>query len=156
MTPAEYLRDVVEPNLVELAADYGNVRKALNAVHSVDALAAYIYHAANGAAPGSDDTQYRGELARQHPEFGLLRDIAKAVKHVRLDRGSPKTSRGDQVEVRSLGWGEAAWGDGRWDGPPQAVIPLDGGGIRVVETVATNALGVLKAEMMRFGLNSVV
>jgi hypothetical protein len=60
------------------------------------------------AGHGRDDLEYRSELAKQHSEFALLRDIAKAVKHVRLVRGSPQTSRGDQMEVRSLGWGEAA------------------------------------------------
>ena len=116
-------------------------------------LPAHIYHASNGAAPGRDDTQYRDELAKHFPEFALLRDSAKAIKHVRLNRGSPQASRGDNVEVRSLGWGEAAWGDGRWGGPPQAVISLDCGGVRVVETVAVNALEVLKAEMSKYGLD---
>lgn len=136
MTPVDYLKDVVEPNLAALAADYGSIRHNLNAVHAVDALAAHIYYASNGAAPGTDDTVYRAELAKHFPEFALLRDIAKAIKHVRLIQGSPQTSRGDHIEVRSLGWDEAAWGDGRWGGPPQAVIPVDCGGMRVVETVA--------------------
>ena len=153
MTPLEYLTVVVEPNFAALATEYGDIRHSLNFVHSVDALAAHIFYASNGAAQGSDDLEYRNLLAMQHPEFALLRDIAKAVKHVRLIRGSPQTSRGDHMEVRSLGWGEGAWGDSRWGGPPQAVIPLDEGGVRVVETVATNALNVLKAEMAKFGLD---
>jgi hypothetical protein len=33
------------------------------------------------------------------------------------------------------------------------VIPVDGGGVRVVETVAVNALNVLKAEMAKYGLD---
>jgi hypothetical protein len=153
MTPLEYLQEVVEPNLAALAKGYSNLRHNLNAVHSVDALAAHIYHASNGAAPGKDDTEYRAELAKLFPEFALLRDIAKAIKHVRLNRGSPQTERGDKIEIRPLGWGEAAWGDGRWGGPPQAVIPLDSGGFRVVETVAMNALQVLKTEMAKYGLD---
>jgi hypothetical protein len=154
VTPIEYLTEVVKPNLADLAADYDSIRHNLNAVHSVDALAAHVYYASNGAAPGKDDLDYRDHLAKQHPEFALLRDIAKAIKHVRLIRGSPQASRGDQMVVRSLGWGEAAWGDGRWGGPPQAVIPLDSGGIRVVETVAVNALKVLEQEMATYGLDS--
>lgn len=153
MNPHDYLTEVVEPNFADLAANYGSIRLNLNAIHAVDALAAHIYHGSNGAAPGNDDTHYRSNLAQRDPEFALLRDIAKAIKHVRLGRGSPKTSRGDHVEARSLGWDEAAWGDGRWDGPPQVVIQLDGEGIRVVETVAMNALRLLKAEMTKYGLD---
>ena len=152
MTPVDYLKDVVEPNLAALAADYGSIRHNLNAVHAVDALAAHIYYASNGAAPGTDDTVYRAELAKHFPEFALLRDIAKAIKHVRLIQGSPQTSRGDHIEVRSLGWDEAASGDGqlgraatgsysrrlRWDAGCR-----DGG----------DALEVLKAEMIKYGLN---
>jgi hypothetical protein len=154
MTPIEYLTEVVEPNLAALAADYGSIRLTLNAVHSVDALAAHIFYASNGAAPGKDDVHYRDELAKQHREFALLRDIAKAVKHVRLERGSPQTKRGDHVEVRPLGYGEGAYDDGRYGGPPQAVIPLDNGGFRVVETVAINALKLLRDEMTKYGLDN--
>ena len=153
MTPMEYFTDVVEPNLAALTADYGSIRHSLNAVYAVDALAAHVFYASKGAAPGADDILYRAELAKRFPEFALLRDIAKAVKHVRLIRGSPQTSRGDAVEARALGYGEAVYGDGRWDGPPQTVIPLDSGGVRVVETVAKNALKVLKDEMAKYGLD---
>lgn len=153
MTPLEYLENVIEPNVAALRADFSNLRHNLNAVHAVDALAAHIYHASNGAAPGEDDSHYRDEIAKLYPEFALLRDIAKAIKHVRLDRGSPHTRRGDKLERRSLGWGEAAWGDGRWGGPPQVVIPLDSGGVRVVETVVGNALDALKIEMAKYGLD---
>jgi len=58
------------------AAEYGDIRHNLNFVHSLDALAAHVYYASNGAAPGRDDLEYRSELAKQHSEFALLRDIA--------------------------------------------------------------------------------
>ena len=75
MTPLEYVRDVVEPNLAALAAEYGSIRHALNAVHAVDALAAHIYFASSGAAPGASDTDYREELAKHFSEFALLRGL---------------------------------------------------------------------------------
>ncbi len=136
--------EIVEPNIAALAADFGNFRHNLSVVHTVEALAARIYYASNGMAPGANNTAYRAKLATRHPEIAPLRDIAKAIKHVRLDRGHPKTKRGDK-EVRSLRWDEAVC-DGRWDSPLQVVIPL-GCSVRVIETVALNALNVLKAEM---------
>ena len=43
MTPSEFLQTVVRPNVVEFNTEYGDVRRANNAVASVDALAAHIY-----------------------------------------------------------------------------------------------------------------
>ena len=64
MTPLEYFTQFVEPNLAALAADYGDIRHNLNLVHAVDALAAHIYHASKGAAPGRD-LEYRNALAKR-------------------------------------------------------------------------------------------
>jgi len=57
VAPLEYLIYVVEPNLAALAAEYGDIRHNLNFVHSLDALAAHVYYASNGAAPGRDDEE---------------------------------------------------------------------------------------------------
>lgn len=86
MTPREYLDQVVRPNIADLARDNGDLRLALNAVHAVDALAAHIFYGAGGAAKigDKDDVAYRARLAGQDAEFGLLRDVAKAAKHVEL------------------------------------------------------------------------
>jgi hypothetical protein len=61
----------------------------------------------------SDDRSYRQHLAQEDADFGLLRDIAKAHKHVILDRGNPQISGAQNLSVKGLGWGEAAWGEGR-------------------------------------------
>ncbi len=154
MTPDEYLKTVVEPNFAEFSADYSSVRLALNLVHSVDALAAHVYHASNGSAPGSDDTHYRDILANQDSEYRLLRDIAKAVKHVRLKRSSPQIrSRRIAFEyVRSDG--EKALGRLEMGGPPQVIAHLDDGQSRSVETIALNALNLLKQEMTKYSFNN--
>jgi hypothetical protein len=45
--------------------------------------------------------------------------------------------------------GEARWGEGRWDGPPQVVVRTDSRELRYVETIVGAALQVLEAEMTR-------
>jgi hypothetical protein len=157
LTPREYLNDVVRPNLEELEAEFASIRRANNAVSSVDALAAHLFEWCKANAPhevGSarDDTAFRENLAKRSESFRLIRDIAKAHKHVRLTRGSPLVSAAAQTNVRSLGWGEAAWDEGRWDGPPQVVVTLDDGTHRVVDAVARQAVAFLEAEMARLGV----
>ncbi len=48
--------------------------------------------------------QYRDELTRSHPDFGLLRDIADGTKHIRLDRASRKISSAEHTGPDALIW----------------------------------------------------
>jgi hypothetical protein len=119
-----------------------------------DALAGHLYQWCCNSAPHvvvgvGDDTAYRERLARANAEFALVCDIAKAPKHIQLNRGSPQVSTVAQVETRSLGWGEARWGEGRWDSPPRVVVQTDAGEFRVVEAILDRALSFLEAEMKR-------
>lgn len=154
MTPTEYVADVVRPNLTDLDLDFDSIRHALNAIHSVDALAARIYVAAGGKAATGEksDTHYRDALAGKDADFRLLRDLAKAVKHIDLTQGTPTVSSATAVTAEGLGWGEGAWGEGRWGSPPQVVVRTDSGDVRVVQAVLENALAFLETEMTRLGL----
>jgi hypothetical protein len=159
MTPREFLDVMVRPNVDDFHARFGDVCCAFNAVMAVDALAAHIFVWLQGNSPSEvaglgDDTHYRGKLAASHERFRLLRDIAKAQKHVRLTRGNPVVTRASQVSERAIGWGEGAWGKGRWGGPPQVVVDMDDddGSFFYLEGVVDDALGCLEAEMGRLGL----
>lgn len=115
---------------------------------------ARIYWDAGGQAAGmgDSDTEYREKLAGRSEMFGLLRDAAKAAKHVELVRGKPLVKSARQLRTRTLGWGEARFGEGRWGSPPQAVISTEAGEQRVIETVVKGALAILEDEMKRLGL----
>lgn len=154
MTPREYIEAVVRPNLADLEEDEGDLRHALNAVHAVDALAARIYVAAGGkeGTGAKDDTRFRKVLGDQHADFALLHDLAKAVKHAVLERGSPIVGSASQVEVKAIGWDQAVWGEFGFDMPPQAVVILDDGTHRVIAAVCRNALAFLEEEMALRGL----
>jgi hypothetical protein len=156
MTPREFLDQVVRPNLDGLEGNFGDLRFAFNAVLAIDALAAHIFHAVDAAAVGlpnnADDGAYRDGLAKRSSEFQLLRDIAKAFKHVRLVRGTPTIADSHVITPRSMTWDNAIWNETRWDSPLQVVVEIDGGRLRAVEGVARNALKVLDEEMTRLGL----
>ena len=144
----------MKPNVEELKASSG-LRHAYNAVAAVDALAAHIFtwlhkHAPVAVATCKDDTQYREQLARTSDDFVLLRDLAKALKHVELMWGKPVVTAAAQLTSRQLGWG-APWGQ-KWGRHKQAVLRDNSGKLRLVTTVVAKALAVLESEMVARGL----
>lgn len=73
---------------------------------------------------------FRNELANRHPDLALIRDICDAHKHVKLDRATAMLTTSDQIDIMSLGWGEARFGEGRWSSPHEVVVRLDTGSLR--------------------------
>ncbi len=156
MTRREFLDIVVRPNVEDFHGCYNDLRRAHNAVSAVDALAAQLYVWAKANAPAAvasdaDDTLYRATLATRDPQFALLGDIAKALKHVHLTRGNPQVERADQVVSRPIGYGEGGYGEGRYGGVEQVVVDIPPGRIAYVETIVDESLAFLEAEMSRMG-----
>ncbi len=157
MTPKEFLVEVVTPNVAAFHDDFASLRHAVNAVAAVDALAAHLFEWCKVNAPtevcGSvDDSTYREALATRSPAFSLLRDMAKAQKHVRLTRGNPQVTQEHQVSIRPIGFGEGGSGCGRYGGPTQVVVDINGGDFQYVEEVVDEALAFLQGEMQRLSV----
>lgn len=156
MGPREFNAEVVAKNIADFHADYASLRLAFNAVASVDALAAHLCEWCRANAPhelaGGDDTAYREALARRNSSFELLRDVAKAQKHVRLTRGNPKVNLASQTSSRGVGFGEGGFGLGRYGGPEQVVIDDNNGAMHYVEHIADEAVAFLSQEMDRLGV----
>ena len=150
MSPKEFVSLVVEPNLADQEKDHTSVRAALNAVHSVDALAAHIFCATNPPATKKSeergDLKYRNDLAKADPDFALLRDIAKAAKHVRLDDKS-LVSESSQIKSKPLGFGMGGFGEGPYGGTQHVVVTTDSGEIRSLSSVTQRAFALLLREM---------
>jgi len=96
-TPREFLQIVVRPNIEDFHTHFADLRRAHNAISTLDALAAHLYvwateraQHAPAVASLKDDSAYRAELAKSNLDFALLRDIAKAQKHVCLIQGNPQ------------------------------------------------------------------
>jgi hypothetical protein len=157
MTPRQFIEQVVQPNVAEFHPADDNLRYAYNAVAAVDALAAHIYvwclaNAQAEVAGLKDDTAYREKLARTHDDFRLLRDIAKAQKHVKLTRRPPPISEAKQINTRPVGYGEGPYGHGGYGGPPQVVVDIDTGTMRYVGQIVVSALKFLEGEMARLNI----
>jgi hypothetical protein len=161
MTPREFVAEVVCPNVAEFNVHFGSLRAAYNAVAAVDALAAHIYwwcktNSAPEVKGDKDDNSYRERLAaddgaKGDGNFRLLRDIAKAQKHVFLCYGKPLIERAEQVTARSMGAGEFRAG-GRVGDRPQVVVDVECVGPFYVSNVVDRALAFLEAEMRRLGI----
>ena len=76
------------------------------------AVEASVFHAVGGiiVTGATNDFVYREILAGESDEFRLVRDLAKATKHLVVDRGKP-LSTADQTVCKGLGWGEARRGE---------------------------------------------
>lgn len=157
MTPREFLDRVVRPNVDDLTAQFGDIRRAANAIAALDALPARLFAWCRANAPQhvagmADDDAYRRALRRRNRDFELVSDAAKAGKHVVLTRGKPSVDRADRVGPRSIGWDEGRWDDGRWDGPEQVVIEPVGDEPWGAEGVVLRALAFLEQEMAALGV----
>lgn len=133
MDPREFCETVIMPDLEQLRNSQSDFRAAYHAITSVDALAAHIFawcksNAKSKVANFRDDIAYRQFLAGKDGDFALLRDIAKAQKHVNLIRGNPKVSKAENVSVSQVTWdGGMLWDSGvGWDGEQVAVTTNDG------------------------------
>jgi hypothetical protein len=156
MTPREYLETVVRPNVSEFHDNHADLRLAHNAVASVDALAAHIYvwvkfNGPPAVTPFSDDTAYRAALCKRSGEFSLLRDIAKALKHVQLTRGAPQVTRSDQIVTHRPAYGEGDYGMGHYGGAQQVIVNLGLIHFAYLETTVDCALAFLEHEMGEVG-----
>jgi len=145
-TPDDFLQIVVRPNLQEFVQAPGDIRRAINAILAVDALSAYIFHALplERAFGANEDSSFRAKLSERCPAFSTVRDAAKALKHVRLTRGSPQIRSAEAVHTKEIGYGEAyglSWGGGS-----QVAIMKDGEVHIYVSTALREALNYLVQE----------
>ncbi len=70
---------------------------------------------------------FRDHLIDQCPDYGLIRDVCDAHKHLTLDRSSRRVTNADQTTKGRMGWGEAKFGDARWGSPEEIVVTDDDG-----------------------------
>ncbi len=71
-------------------------------------------------------------------DVALLRDVADAFKHHRPDRPSATVAASSDVTPVSLGWGQARWDEGKWDGAEQVIVTTKNGAQRALSSVLQN------------------
>jgi hypothetical protein len=70
---------------------------------------------------------FRAELAKQHEQWGLVRDVAEAHKHVKLTRTPRAVTSAGQSLVAPTSWGQGGFGTGPFGGTPAVIVELDNG-----------------------------
>ena len=125
MTPADFFKDVATANVDALASDVGNLRLAVNAILSLDALAGIVHSDLHSKGQETaDDAAFRDRLAAQHLEYGIVRDAAFALKHGELRGKKPRlVQRAEQVISYGGAFDEAAFDRSAFD--TEAVIWIE-------------------------------
>jgi len=82
------MRDVAEPNVNEAMAKPGDLRSAVNAILSLDALVGQVHAAllVSGKTVTRSDEAFRDEIGSKLLAYRIVKDVAAALKHGRLDR----------------------------------------------------------------------
>jgi hypothetical protein len=71
-------------------------------------------------------------------DVALLKDVAEAFKHHRLNRPNAKVSVSTDVVPTGSGYGEMHYGEGKYGGAEQVIITLKDGSKRALSSVLQN------------------
>ena len=128
----EFFDTHVIPAYEEWTKDTNSIRLAMSAAVALNQMADHLWHAYANVDPSRvfntvSPTAFRKEMSRRHVHFAIVRDVAEAHKHVRLDRASRVITGGEQTALGATGWGEAGFGTGPYGGGPSIVAELDDG-----------------------------
>ena len=127
MTPTrahEFFATHVASSIKDWRGGETELHRAMAVATNLAHMADYFWESFSELAPervfGTKSVKaFRVELARMHVEFGLIRDICDAHKHLRIDRPDRHVTSAGQSTVTQLGRGEAKWGEGQWNSPPE-------------------------------------
>jgi hypothetical protein len=126
-----YFDEHVIPNLREWTSQPTADNRAMNLAISLNHLADHFWeeHQTDPSKPLSARSlkEFREKLVDLTPEFGLIRDVADAHKHFKLNRTDRNVTHATQTAVGAMGWGEAAWNHGTWGGTPEVIVTFDDG-----------------------------
>lgn len=142
----------VQPNMSAWVAQSTDERLAMNAVLSLYHLADHFWHSFSTSDPNrllqsNSSGQYRSALAKQEPDFAILRDVAEAHKHMELSRKIRTLSSSSQTTAGSTGYGEASYGTGPYGGGPSIVVTLDNGSKHHVSYIARKVLEMWESKL---------
>lgn len=128
----EFFDTHVKPTYEEWIKDPTSIRLAMNVAVALNQTTDHLWHAYAKVDPSrvfctTNSAAFREELTRRYAHFAIIRDVAEAHKHVRLDRRSRILTRAEQTAVGRTDWGEAGFGSGPYGGGPSVVVELDDG-----------------------------
>jgi len=155
--PRDFFENHVKPNYNDWLAAPLDQRLAKNAVADMNNMAARVFH---HWGPGTaqvfgakNEGEYRAALAANEcADFGLIRDVADAHKHFRLDRPSRQLTHAGQTGLGQTGYGEGGYGEGPYGGGDALIVDLDGGTKRHLTAIAENVMNMWERLLRGWGL----
>lgn len=136
---SEFFKTHVLPALKDWRNDQTNERLGMSLAVALNQTADYYFHSFPAGDPkllnAKHVGQLRTELTKQNASYALIRDVAEAHKHVKLDRPDRFVTSAGQTTVGGTGWGEGGYGEGPFGGGPQLVVTLDDGTRRAFSAI---------------------
>jgi len=128
----EYFDTHVVPAVGEWCKVPTDIRLAMSTAVVLNQMADHYWHGFESADPTrvfhtATVKAFRAELAARNTDWALLRDVAEAHKHVKLNRPVRAVTSAGQAFVVSTGFGATPYGTGPWGGTSSVVIELDNG-----------------------------
>jgi hypothetical protein len=139
---ADYWREIVVPDFDGYSRNPSDLRSALHAAISLFHLADWVFqsHEArvratftfkdknNTTTKVGDGKGFANALEQFENDFGRVRSVANAAKHLKCDR-RPVTAAANNAAntfVQATGYGQGGYGQGPYGGSPRVVLE-DGG-----------------------------
>ena len=137
-----FFQNFVVPGIEDWRRDPVDVRLAMNLANSLNNLVEYYWRVFATTDPdrvfhANSLKAFRTELSRRKEDIALVRDIADAHKHLKLDREDREITNASQTTGQSVGYGQAyglCYGGGEL-----LVVTLDDGQERYFSLVAEGA-----------------
>ncbi|WP_334176547.1 hypothetical protein, partial [Pseudoxanthobacter sp.] len=136
MTPGAFRSLVVGPDILDFAANPADLRHAMNAIHSVDALAAHIHDASDGANRLPRRSRLSGEARsgrcgiRAAARRGESDPARRSFSWNPTDLHPEALRSRTEITSQPTGFGQAIWGEFEWDAPLRVVVGMNGGPFR--------------------------
>jgi hypothetical protein len=140
-TASDFWSKMVVPDYEEYCEKSADLRAALHAAISLFHMADWVFHAHEGAVkaaftfsdkngavqPVSCAEHFATSLEQRCDDFGRIRGIANATKHLRLNpsgirpvRNAPRNAA--NTLVQTTGFGEGGYGQGPYGGGPRVML----------------------------------
>ena len=117
MNAADFFNECVDPTLDDFRQNHMSRRHAIAAVALVDMSMAYIHREeAREQNIEFDDSKFRNDLAGECYQVKIIRDLAKAQKHVKLTKHNPIVRFADDMEAQNRTYGAGRFGEGLYGG----------------------------------------
>ena len=144
--PRKFFEQHVRPSYEEWLRDPANERLAKIAAQAANDMAAHVLHYWQGldrskVYGAKKEGAYRDELAsRECADFALVRDVAEAHKHVKLERRSRLITGYDQTAVKDTVYEEGVFEEGVFEG--EVLVTLDDGTSRPLAEIMGNVIAM--------------